>query len=658
MSVIPGPGVNADTSFERFAFDGRSLLVGASDDDSQISWRHDSLGAALLETQTATGGPARAITYARDGLGNATATTYPGGRVIERSFDGLRRTRTISEGGAPLVQLDYLGPSVARRTYFQPDTTSEYTYDLARRMIASEHVALGGAVIDSRTYNFDEADNKQSEHSLGSAQVSGARSMTHDSLGRMVASEVAGSVATDRTVDYELDHAGNRVSVSGGTCAGSYALEAGLNQYTQTPCEAWTHDAAGNLSQTSASTNAGADRELEYDHRGRLVAVVTDAVAVRFGYDALGRKIRATSLSDGATNTAHYVYDDWNVIEEYDNDDASPSATYLYGNGLDHRLQMIRGESWWYYDDESGSTTALVHKPTVGSLWIERYAYQDFGEPSFFWAGAPVPDSYSGNPYLFAGRRWLAALGLYDLRTRHLDPISGRFISRDSLGSWADEENLGNGYTYVTNAPGSATDPTGEAKKPKIKNCHAGARANIEDWLDEAERQGRLSRDWFNGQAGRKRKRRKSDWNNYKNDGREWWGKYNDTRFHRIKWNFRKIVRRCSKNVITFKCRSTGEICGFTYSSAWTLSSWHSWIRVCKNNKRGMFRRNGDRKFDRATSGGKIAHEISHNINAIGDKKLNGHKARTDDEVRALASRKPTRASWNGFNYQQFAVSR
>ncbi|WP_165704200.1 RHS repeat protein, partial [Enhygromyxa salina] len=152
VTVIPGPGVNADTSFERFAFDGRSLLVGASDDDSQISWRHDSLGAALLETQTATGGPARAITYARDGLGNATATTYPGGRVVERSFDGLRRTRTLTEGGAPLVQFDYLGPSVARRTYFQPNTTSEYTYDVARRMVASEHVELGGEVIDSRTY--------------------------------------------------------------------------------------------------------------------------------------------------------------------------------------------------------------------------------------------------------------------------------------------------------------------------------------------------------------------------------------------------------------------------------------------------------------------------------------------------------------------------
>ncbi|WP_146658369.1 RHS repeat-associated core domain-containing protein, partial [Enhygromyxa salina] len=529
--------------------------------------------------------------------------------------------------------------------------------------VASEHVELGGEVIDSRTYNFDEADNKQSEHNLGSAQVSGSRSMTHDSLGRMVGSEVAGSVATDRTVSYELDGAGNRATVTGATCAGTYSLDAASNQYTHTPCEDWAHDNAGNLVETRATANPGADRELEYDHRGRLVGVVLHAgepehTDVRFAYDALGRKIRATWSHSDATFTEHYVYDDWNVIEEYTNDDASPSATYLYGNGLDDRLQMIRGNSWWYYDDESGSTTALAHKPTVGSLWIERYAYQDFGEPSFFWAGAPAPDSYSGNPYLFAGRRWLAELGLYDLRTRHLDPISGRFISRDSLGIWADEENLGNGYTYVTNAPGSATDPTGEAKKPKIKNCHAGARADIEAWLDEAERIGKLSRDWFNGQANRKRKRRKADWNNYKNDGREWWGKHDNTRFHRIKWNFRKIVRRCSKNVITFKCRSTGNYCGVGDASAWTAHNWHAWIRLCKNNKNGIFRPSGTPEYDNRRSGAIVLHEVAHNINAIGHRRLKGEKMRSEEQVQLLAATKPTRASWNADNYEEYGMSR
>ncbi|WP_165704174.1 M35 family metallo-endopeptidase, partial [Enhygromyxa salina] len=125
-----------------------------------------------------------------------------------------------------------------------------------------------------------------------------------------------------------------------------------------------------------------------------------------------------------------------------------------------------------------------------------------------------------------------------------------------------------------------------------------------------------------------------------------------------IKWNFRKIVRRCSKNVITFKCRSTGEICGFTDARAWTRLSWHAWIRVCKNNKKGLFRPNGTPRGFFDESGGTILHEVSHNINAIGDKRLNGAKVRGKDAARELASRKPVRASWNASNYQQYGLSR
>ncbi|WP_280524034.1 RHS repeat-associated core domain-containing protein [Enhygromyxa salina] len=671
VAITPGHGVSADTTFERYTFDGRSLLVGADDDDSHVARRHDSLGAILAETQTYLSGPARELGYVRDALGNPTTTTYPAGRVIDRSFDRLARTRTISEGGSELVQLEYLGPSVLRRTYLEPSTRSDYSYDPARRMVGSQHVEFVGDVVtdvvDQRIYGFDDANNKQSEQDLTLGNLGGRWTITHDSLGRMVGSDVSGSVAGDRSVDYMFDGAGNRTSTSGSKCPGSYTqvgVDAVLNQYTLTPCEAWSHDPAGHLVDTSATASDGSDREFEYDHHGRLVHVVIspgapDEVAIEFAYDALGRKIRATSTHGASSVTEQYVYDGWNVIEEYTTADWTPSATYLYGDGLDSRLQMIRKDSWWFFDDETGSTTALGHKPSDGPLLVERYSYQDFGEPSFFVAGSPAASSLSGNPYLFAGRRWLQSIGLYDLRTRHLDPVAGRFITRDSLGIWADEENLGNGYTYVTNTPGSATDPTGEWKKPHIKNCHDGARYDIEQWLGEAERQARRARSWFDGQAERKRKRRKTDWNKNKNDGRLWWGNYDNTRFHRIKWNYRKIVRRCSKNVITFKCRSTGEFCGFTDSSAWTHSSWHAWIRVCKNGRRGMFRSNGTPRYDsKIFNGGTILHEVSHNINAIGDKRLNGSKVSLHDEVQELASRKPVRASWNAANYEHYGASR
>jgi len=84
---------------------------------------------------------------------------------------------------------------------------------------------------------------------------------------------------------------------------------------------------------------------------------------------------------------------------------------------------------------------------------------------------------------------------------------------------------------------------------------------------------------------------------------------------------------------------------------------WHATIRLCVKET-GFFGLDGKLVKDIPTSGGLFTHEVAHNINAIGDKKLNGSKMRTDQQVQRLARQKPTRGSWNAYNYQQFAKSR
>ena len=74
---------------------------------------------------------------------------------------------------------------------------------------------------------------------------------------------------------------------------------------------------------------------------------------------------------------------------------------------------------------------------------------------------ADRPQSAIGNPYMFTGRRFDTATGLYHYRHRYFDPVTGRFTTIDPLGLWGDPGNTGNGYTYAANNPWTLVDPFG-----------------------------------------------------------------------------------------------------------------------------------------------------------------------------------------------------
>ena len=185
-------------------------------------------------------------------------------------------------------------------------------------------------------------------------------------------------------------------------------------------------------------------------------------VITTFQYDPFGRKVRKI-VEDGVhpPQTTRYAYSGWQVVEEQDNAGAL-QASYVYGRYIDEPIQMTRGENTtvYYHSDDLYNVTALTN--TAGDV-VERYRYDDFGAPHIYDPSTGVARSASnyGNPYLFTGRAYDADLGLYDYRTRHLQPGLGRFTTRDQIGLWGDSLNLGNPYTYVGNAPGMFVDPYG-----------------------------------------------------------------------------------------------------------------------------------------------------------------------------------------------------
>ncbi len=473
--VSPGLGVSPDTTYENYQYDGMSRLICAEDNDSLVTRTYDSLSHLTRETQQLLpGGPVAVVTTTFDGEGNPLTSTYPGGRTITNRFDELERKQQVSDTGGLIALYRFFGPERLERRDYGNGTRASYAYDGilpnptgdfgVKRLIGITHSNIaGGIVLDARTMRWDRTSNKTLRQDPRPGGPGLTQTYTYDAAFRLTHAVVTDPVPTiQRDTTYNLDGVGNRISVVGQPDPGPYTASASpgiadrqMNQYTTTPMDSREYDLNGNL--TKINSGQPDERRYTYDFRNRLVTFEDDGSGnvAAYAYDAFGRRVRR--IVNGITT--RYLYDGWREIEEQ-NAAAATLATYVYGVFVDEVLQMQRGGSnVFYHADDLFNVTAL--SDATGAV-VERYDYQDFGQPSFFAAlGTPLAQSAAGNPCLFTGRRFDPETGWYYYRTRYLDPRAGRFVTHDMIGAWGDPGNLGNTFTYVGNHPASSVDPMG-----------------------------------------------------------------------------------------------------------------------------------------------------------------------------------------------------
>jgi RHS repeat-associated protein len=114
---------------------------------------------------------------------------------------------------------------------------------------------------------------------------------------------------------------------------------------------------------------------------------------------------------------------------------------------------------------------------------LDKYTYDAFGKPKIMDGnGAERTTTSNGNRFLFTGREYLSALGLYDYRHRVYHPGLGRFLQVDPMGLHIEGAKLSaqqtalyvggtapgtfssselNLYRYCLNDPVNGSDPFG-----------------------------------------------------------------------------------------------------------------------------------------------------------------------------------------------------
>jgi RHS repeat-associated protein len=495
----------------RFSYDeiGNRILVESPTGET-LHFEYDARG--LVTRRYSTGSdPALAIddTYGYDGLGRLTvARTASGitrlfdydalGRVVAMHDPAIGTVRQVFDADGRVVQIGYpdgrsvhygysargevtsvRDPSVASLTTPLDDWQLAYDaigrpvrerdpFGVERRTTYTEAGFVDAVELHSATalverYAYSGYDALGNPGQIVSGE--GTTAVQYDARSRV--EKVAypgGSLAACLTAceRFQYDKAGNRTLHVENGIARQYVVDADdrltaiLGPAPELPIE-FEHDAAGR--RTSRSQSAG--WSYTYDALGRLRAFDVNGFSGTLEYTATDER----TLRTDAAGTSRY-------LGEWYETSAASTRRLVHGPGVDNVLGQVSGTNQVRTLLRDGTANVVRH-PLDGSMGANTVRrWEAFG--GLRSGVQPVERGFAGRPVEGT------TSGLVNVRARHYDPQTGRFLQPDPLGIAADQL-----YAYAANDPYRFWDPTGlrpgplSSRQPSLGGAIASIAAGV-----------------------------------------------------------------------------------------------------------------------------------------------------------------------------------
>ena len=417
----------------------REIVSDAPGTSLDIYTGYDGLGHILYKRFGSTSGAG--VSYAYDGLGRVTSATDMNGRTLSYLYneanartrltypdgnwqpytldDANRVTFTGVGGGNIMLAYDSLGRLTSLIRQQNGGTATTYGYDAVGRLtgMTNDLAGTGNDVTWSFAYN-----------PASQIMTQGASSTTYDY-----------TETASNTVNQTYD---------------------GLNRDAAIAALSGGYDARGNMTYDGV-------RNFSYDVYNRLLSASGTGTNLGLSYDPEGR---LASYASGSTTT-QFLYDGVNLIGEYDSS-GSMTERYVFGPGTDQPLIWMLNSDVsnprYIYADYHGSV--IGYTDASGNLQ-DLYKYGPYGEPK----NGSNMESWSGLRFRYTGQLILPEAKLYYYKARVYDPVYGRFLQTDPIGS-KDDLNL---YAYTGDDPINGSDPTG-TYNPDIYKRYKTANAQRE----------------------------------------------------------------------------------------------------------------------------------------------------------------------------------
>jgi len=434
----PSGATNALATAE-YSYDGAGRLVSESVrsrtsafSDMTISYGLDRSGLVTNTVLSLTGNRA---------LLSEKATYDQAARLAVQTTEAGVFTNTYCSwsGGLEAVSNSYL--------------TASYSSDILDRVTNITYRTASGELVRALFYAYDLPGMiTQKVDMAGSLCITNV--YTYDGLNRLL-SEAAIQSGSNVTRQYTYDLAGNRLSASFNGLTNTYTYGIGNRLSNVSDGTGYAHDNAGNVSRIVRN---GSTLDLVWNLQGQLLAVTNNGVlAESYTYDPLGRRLSTTT----GGSTVYHAYKGAQCIADFDAT-GNLIRSYIWGLGIDNLLAMTvynpsATNTFYAVKDHLGSVQALVD--STGNV-VESYRYDAYGNTTILSSDlSPLISSAYGNRYLFQGREYSSASGLYSFRARWYDSQAGRWLSNDPIGI-SGGLNL---YAFCGNNPVMFVDPKGKS---------------------------------------------------------------------------------------------------------------------------------------------------------------------------------------------------
>jgi YD repeat-containing protein len=252
---------------------------------SVIAYAYDQHGRVTSETRTV-GGLQYVLAYRYDSSGRLDQLTYPSGRTVNYSFDGLGRVGGVTTT-KPGEQAQTVVSSVAYHSF-----GGVKGYTLGNGQTYSRGIDLDGRIASytlgaqSFAIGYDAAS--RIEFISETANPPNTNTYGYDSLDRLTS-----AVLPSTPYAYSYDAVGNRTSRTAGSSSDNYTYATTSNQIASItpasgPVRNFVFDANG-------STTADGLNTFAYDVRGRMVQATSTIGTMSYQVNALGQRIRKSN---------------------------------------------------------------------------------------------------------------------------------------------------------------------------------------------------------------------------------------------------------------------------------------------------------------------------------------------------------------------------